>query len=84
MKIYDPILSGSISISGSTTVTGSINSLGGFTGSLLGTATTASFFDVVNYVSTLGEYADDAAAATGGVPVGGLYKNGNFIQIRIA
>ncbi len=53
------------------------------TASYVTTAQTASFFDVVNYVAGLGEYADDAAAATGGVPVGGLYKNGNFIQIRI-
>ena len=53
------------------------------TASYVTTAQSASFFDVVNYVAGLGEYADDAAAATGGVPVGGLYKNGNFIQIRI-
>jgi hypothetical protein len=28
-------------------------------------------------------YANDAAAAAGGVPVGGLYRNGSVIQIRI-
>jgi hypothetical protein len=28
-------------------------------------------------------FADDAAAAIGGVPLGGLYRNGNFIIIRI-
>jgi hypothetical protein len=27
---------------------------------------------------------DDEAAAIGGVPLGGLYRNGNFIVIRIA
>jgi len=53
------------------------------TASYVTLAQTASFFDVVNYVAGLGEYADDAAAAAGLVPVGGLYKNGNFIQIRI-
>jgi hypothetical protein len=29
-------------------------------------------------------YANDAAAATGGVPVGGLYRNGSVVQIRVA
>lgn len=28
-------------------------------------------------------YADDAAAATGGVPVGGVYRNGSVLQIRV-
>ena len=28
-------------------------------------------------------YANDAAAATGGVPVGGLYRNGSVVQIRV-
>jgi hypothetical protein len=28
-------------------------------------------------------YANDAAAATGGVPVAGLYRNGSAIQIRV-
>ena len=28
-------------------------------------------------------YANDTAAATGGIPVGGLYRNGNFVQIRL-
>lgn len=28
-------------------------------------------------------YADDSAAATGGVPVGGLYRNGNDVKIRL-
>ena len=29
-------------------------------------------------------YANDAAAATGGVPVGGLYRNGSVVQVRVA
>ena len=28
-------------------------------------------------------YEDDTAAAAGGVPLGGLYRSGNFIAIRI-
>tara|TARA_Y100000401_G_scaffold47262_1_gene36392 strand:+ start:3242 stop:3901 length:660 start_codon:yes stop_codon:yes gene_type:complete len=34
-------------------------------------------------IGGLGNYADDAAAAAGGVPINGLYRNGNVIQIRI-
>jgi hypothetical protein len=41
MKIFQPTITGSIDMTGSFTVTGSIN--GSFTGSLLGTATTSSF-----------------------------------------
>ena len=29
-------------------------------------------------------YANDAAAATGGVPVGGIYRNGSVLQVRVA
>jgi len=28
-------------------------------------------------------FVDDTAAAAGGVPLGGLYRNGSFIQIRL-
>jgi hypothetical protein len=28
------------------------------------------------------EYADDAAAATGGVPINGIYRSGSAIKIR--
>lgn len=28
-------------------------------------------------------YANDAAAATGGVPIGGWYRNGSVIQVRV-
>ena len=34
-------------------------------------------------IGGLGNYANDAAAAAGGVPINGLYRNGNNIQIRI-
>ena len=30
------------------------------------------------------DFEDDAAAAEGGVPVGGLYRNGNVVSIRIS
>lgn len=35
-------------------------------------------------VSGLGDYADDAAAASGGVSVGGLYRTASAIKIRVA
>ena len=31
----------------------------------------------------LGNYANDAAAAAGGVAVGSLYRNGSVIQVRV-
>ena len=48
------------------------------------TAATASYVDsdAVDF-STLNNYADDASAAAGGVPIGSLYRNGNFIVIRL-
>lgn len=32
----------------------------------------------------LTDYADDTAAATGLIPVGGLYRTGSIIKIRVA
>jgi hypothetical protein len=41
-------------------------------------------FVILSQVSSSLNYANDNAAALNGVPVGGLYRNGNFIQIRIS
>jgi hypothetical protein len=38
---------------------------------------------VLSQVSASLDFANDAAAAAGGVPLGGLYRNGNAISIRI-
>jgi hypothetical protein len=38
---------------------------------------------VLSQVSSSLNFLDDTAAAAGGVPLGGLYRNGNFILIRI-
>jgi len=47
----------------------------------LRSAGTGSFtFDL----GAIGSYASDAAAAAGGVPVGGIYRNGSAVQIRVA
>ena len=32
----------------------------------------------------LANYSNDSAAATGGVPIGGLYRNGSVVMIRVA
>jgi hypothetical protein len=34
-------------------------------------------------VTGLGNYANDGAAAAGGVPVGGIYRNGSVLQVRV-
>lgn len=33
---------------------------------------------------TVGNYANDIAAAAGGVPINGIYRNGNVLQIRVS
>jgi hypothetical protein len=61
------------------------------------TATTASYAATASYlnpvtsgyvvltqVSQSLNFADDTAAAAGGVPLGGIYRNGNFILIRLS
>lgn len=35
-------------------------------------------------ITGLGDYADDTAAAAGGVPVDGIYRNGSVLQVRVA
>jgi hypothetical protein len=40
-------------------------------------------FTILTSVSQSLNFADDVAAAAGGIPLGGLYRNGNFVAIRI-
>lgn len=40
--------------------------------------------DKTSGYNSLGNYANDAAAAVGLVPVGGMYRNGSVIQVRVA
>jgi hypothetical protein len=44
----------------------------------------ANSFVVLTQVSQSLNFVDDAAAQAGGVPLGGLYRNGNFILIRLS
>jgi len=63
------ITTGSAIIQGGATIIGPVDhSLGTF---------------VLTSVSESYNFTDDAAAANGGVPLGGLYRNGNDIKIRI-
>jgi hypothetical protein len=67
------------------------------TGSLFGNASTATSASIANSINpsanitvarlnigSLGNYTDDVSAAAGGVPVNGVYRNGNFLVIRVA
>lgn len=35
------------------------------------------------YGMPLTEYADDAAAAVGGIPINGLYRTGSAVKVRV-
>ncbi len=35
-------------------------------------------------IGGISDYADDVAAATGGVPVGGVYRTGSALKVRVA
>jgi len=59
---------GTFNVSGSTSMTGSL---------------VVSSFTTLASVSSSLDFADDTAAAAGGVPLGGLYRNGNFVMIRL-
>ena len=70
--------------SGSIDVTGSLLTSGSFTLTNTGsTAMTVKDGHIILTEVLTTTYANDTAAATGGVPVGGLYRNGNFVQIRL-
>ena len=47
-------------------------------------AITSSKVDPISALSDLQHFVDDGAAGIGGIPKGGLYRNGNFVLIRIA
>ena len=88
-------LSQSVQITGSLTISGSstFRNIGPaeFTGSVsvsgsinyTGNQTVSNGYVILSQVSQSLNFADDNAAATGGVPLGGLYRNGNFILIRV-
>ena len=72
---------GSILLSGSAQLRGEVNFVNQ---SINGTAVNVTNgFVVLSHVSQSLGFANDNAAALGGVPLGGLYRNGNFVHIRI-
>ena len=70
--------------SGSVDVTGSLTTSGSFTLTNTGATSMTVKDGHIILTEVLGAtYANDTAAASGGIPVGGLYRNGNFVQIRL-
>jgi hypothetical protein len=62
----------------------SINSATEITGSLgVSSTQTLQSFTILSNVGQNLNFANDVAAAAGGVPLYGLYRNGNFIMIRL-
>ena len=64
-------VTGALSVSGSQTYSGSANFLGRVVASGSGNSVLGS------------NYADDTAAAAGGIPIGGMYHNAGAIRIRL-
>jgi len=69
---------GDIALTGS--IFGAYQYANSFTGSFLNNAG----YVVLTEVSTSLDFTNDTDAANAGVPLGGLYRNGNAIQIRIS
>jgi hypothetical protein len=59
------------------------NSLPEYTLDVSGSFRQKDGFTILTQVSQSLNFANDTAAAAGGVPLGGLYRNGNTIQIRL-
>jgi hypothetical protein len=39
---------------------------------------------IVFPIANIQNFANDAAAASGGIPIGGIYRNGSVVQIRVS
>jgi hypothetical protein len=72
-------VSGSAIITNELTLTGSLFISGSSNSAVINNG-----FVVLTQVSQSLNFANDAAATAGGVPLGGLYRNGNVIAIRIS
>jgi hypothetical protein len=68
--VQNVFITGSLRVTGSVAFTGSFSQNNGFV--------------TLTQVSQSLNFANDAAAAAGGVPLGGLYRSGNFILIRLS
>ena len=76
------IFTGSVQVLGDTFLRGETNFINQTAGGT--SAHVRNGFVILSQVSSSLNYANDNAAALNGVPLGGLYRNGNFIQIRIS
>jgi hypothetical protein len=74
--------SGFLNLTGST-LNGVLTYNGAGSGNVQPNVKVESGYVVLNQVSSSLNFLDDTAAAAAGVPLGGLYRNGNFILIRI-
>jgi hypothetical protein len=72
---------GSNTFRGNQIVTGSFNVTGSL--NIDNKVRVENGFSILTSVSQSLEFVDDTAAAAGGVPLGGLYRSGNFILIRL-
>jgi len=78
-------ISSSIAISSLTSTTSShaLSGTGSFSGNLSGTLTNNAGYITLTHVSESLNYTTDASASLGGVPLGGLYRSGSLIKIRM-
>lgn len=67
-----------------TTASHALSGTGSFAGNLSGTLTTTTGYVTLTNVSESLHYNTDAAAGVGGVPLGGLYRSGSLIKIRMS
>ena len=71
-------------LTGSYTLSGSLVTNDGVTcTSLTSSNQLISSYLILSQVSSSLNFSNDASASVGGVPLGGLYRNGNVIQIRL-
>jgi hypothetical protein len=85
-KATDITADGTLLVKGSTTLGDSGVDNTTISGSLLvsgSSHTIQNGYVILQQVSQSLNFVDDTAAAAGGVPLGGLYRSGNFIVIRI-
>ena len=72
-----------VSASYATTSSHATSGTGSFAGSLAGTLNGTGYITLTQVSASL-EYASDSAAGIGGVPLGGLYRTGSNIKIRMS
>ncbi len=80
---YSVYAATALSSSYATTSSHATSGTGSFAGSLAGTLNGTGYITLTQVSASL-EYASDSAAGIGGVPLGGLYRTGSNIKIRMS